>query len=474
MAYGGYTYLEFKYKPSKNDFVVLFWVNGKYNLEKLAEGIAAESSVGTWLKINTMNDKVFKYYRARVFKIIKTTQKSGFVYVAYPIEHFDAKNVLQFQASVLGNIFGMKELTELVVLDISFPEKYQKLFKGPKFGIEGIRKYVGTSKTRRPHVGSIVKPKVGLTAKEFGNVAYDCWKNGLDLVKDDENLVDQPFCPWKKRFDYTIKMMEKAEKETGEKKVFASNITDSSIERMEKRLDHIKESGNRMVMLDVYIMGAPALMHMIKLAQKANLFVHAHRAGYAAAHGGNFGVNFQIYEKYYRIMGVDQLHVGTGVGKMEGAPILIKHLNELSRCYKGEEKLYLGSLEYTYSKHIKPMFPVASGGVDPAKVEGIVAIHTKDVIIQAGGGVHGHPKGTGAGARALRTAVECIVSGISLKEAAKKNKDLELALKTFSYSNPDNVRKVLAHETKNAQNLINRIKKGGIKEYRKISELEKI
>ncbi|VVB98520.1 Ribulose bisphosphate carboxylase [uncultured archaeon] len=200
MAYGGYSYLDFRYKPDmENDFTVLFWAKASTPIEKTAEAIAAESSVGSWTKLSTMNDFVWTHYRARVFRIDKVGKGAGFIHVAYPIEHFDAKNIMQFQASVLGNIFGLKELEELYIFDIAFPKRYQHQFSGPRHGLEGIRKMAGTQKSRRPHVGTIVKPKVGLTPKEWAHVAYQAYAGGLDLVKDDENLVDQDFCRWKDR-----------------------------------------------------------------------------------------------------------------------------------------------------------------------------------------------------------------------------------------------------------------------------------
>ncbi len=469
--YGGYSYIDKKYKPGKDDFIVLFWMDGHAKIEKLAEAVASESSVGTWTKIKTMNAKVFREYRARIFKIIKVTENSGFVYMAYPWQHFDQKNVLQFYAGVLGNLFGLKELEDCYVLDVKLPEKYQKQFSGPGFGMEGIRKYVGTKKNRRPHVGTIVKPKVGLTPKEFSEVAYKAWSGGLDLVKDDENLVDQKFCPWKKRFDLVSKALDKAEQETGEKKLYATNITDSSIDRMIERLEYVKDSGMKMIMLDVYILGIPALMEMVNEAKKAKLFIHAHRAGYAAHHRGNFGVNFAIYERFWRMIGVDQLHIGTGVGKMEGGTLWINHLHKLAQDYEIPEKFYLGSLGQTWIKTIKPLFAVASGGMDPGRVDAAVALHGKDVIIQAGGGVHGHPGGTMAGARALRQAADAVVEGIPAPEYAKTHKELAQALKHWGYIKPKQIKDKLAFEKKKRSFLTKTVKNRGMAGIRSIWEL---
>ncbi len=469
--YGGYSYIDRKYKPGKNDFVVLFWLDGHAKIEKLAEAVASESSVGTWTKIKTMNDRVFREYRARIFKIIKVSENSGFVYVAYPWEHFDQKNVLQFFAGVLGNLFGLKELEECYVLDIKFPERYQKQFPGPGSGMEGIRKYVGTKKSRRPHVGTIVKPKVGLTPREFADVAYNAWVGGLDLVKDDENLVDQKFCPWKKRFDLVSKTLDKAEHKTGEKKLYATNITDSDIDRMLERLDYVKDSGMKMIMLDVYILGVPALMRMLEEARKAKLFVHAHRAGYAAHHRGSYGVNFAIYERFWRMLGVDQLHIGTGVGKMEGGALMIRNFHQIAQEYEIPERFYLGSLGQTWIKKIKPLFSVASGGMDPGRVDAAVALHGTDVIIQAGGGVHGHPKGTLYGARALRQAADAVVEGIPAPEYAKTHKELAQALKHWGYFDPERIKNKLEFEKKKRKFLNNMVKKKGMAGIRAIWEL---
>ena len=108
-----------------------------------------------------------------------------------PLDHFDTKNLLQILASIRGNIYGLSELEALKFLDIRLPRKLQRHFMGPRFGLEGVRNRLGTNVSRRPHLGTIVKPKVGLAPKEWAEVAYDAFIGGVDFVKDDENLVDQ-------------------------------------------------------------------------------------------------------------------------------------------------------------------------------------------------------------------------------------------------------------------------------------------
>ncbi|MCX8200421.1 MAG: RuBisCO large subunit C-terminal-like domain-containing protein [Candidatus Micrarchaeota archaeon] len=456
MVYGGYSYVDYKYVPDKdNDFVVLFWAKGSMSIEKIAEAIAAESSVGSWTKLKTMNDFVWKHYRARVFWIGKVDSKSGFIKIAYPIEHFDSKNISQFMASVLGNIFGLKELEELYVFDVSFPIRFQKQFSGPVHGLDGIRKMAGTLKSRRPHVGTIVKPKVGLTAKEWAHVAYESYAGGIDLVKDDENLVDQDFCKWKDRLHETVKAIEKAGNETNQNHLYSSNVTDR-YSRMVERVDYLNEMGlqkNVLVMLDVYILGMSALEDILELTKKYKFATHGHRAGYAAANRGNFGINFQVYEKFYRLLGIDQLHIGTGVGKMEGAPVMIRRLHNIADQFKLDEKPYLGSLAMEFAPGINPMLSIASGGLNAGMVDAVVALMGKDTNLQAGAGVHGHPGGTRKGAMSMRQAIDAVMKGVPAPEYAKTHPELAQALKTWRYVSPRSIIKELEFVEKNAAKL---------------------
>jgi ribulose-bisphosphate carboxylase large chain len=462
IMYGGYSYIDKGYEPDKDDFIVLFWVEGTEPIEKLAEGIAAESSIGTWTKIATMNDFVWKKFRARVFRIAKASSCSGLIWIAYPFEHFDTPNLIQFKASVLGNIFGMKELKSLIALDIRFPEKYEQQFSGPLGGIDGVRRYVGTERTKRPHLGTIVKPKVGLSPKEFADVAYEAYMGGCDFVKDDENLVNQDFCKFWERVMRMFETMDRVKSETGRRVLYSPNASDR-FEVMLERLDYLKSNKAAMVMLDVFEIGYAALPDILNETKKHGLLVHAHRAGYAAEGRGEFGINFMIHEKFYRMLGVDQLHVGTGVGKMEGHPMYIRRLNEILR-QNTDEALHLGSLGQKWIDRVRPVFPVASGGVYPTLVEALLEIHGKDVVVQAGGGIHGHPNGTRAGAKAMRQAIDAAMKGIQLDQYATHYSELKTALGIWKYSlsTKNTVKKLLEQEKKNYSSLDKAALKKGI------------
>jgi ribulose-bisphosphate carboxylase large chain len=441
MVYGGYKYLELDYEPDKNnDILVLHWVKGTESIEKLAEALAAESSVGTWTELKTINTEVFENLRARVFRLDKVSDNSGFVWLAYPLGHFDIKNLLQILASIRGNVYGLNELESLRFMDIYFPPKLQEQFSGPGVGLEGIRKRIGTDTNRRPHMGTIVKPKVGLAPKEWAKVAYEAYLGGVDFVKDDENLVDQDFCKWEERLAEMVKVVDKIKSETGRNVMYSPNITDRHT-RMLERMDHLKSVGWDVVMLDVYMIGYSSLIDIVEEFKKNKFIIHAHRAGHTAEARGEFGCSFAVFAKLWRLIGVDQLHTGTGIGKMEGSPAVVRRYAEICRNDELEQSLHLLSLDYKWHNNIKAVMPVASGGLNAGLVDGLVEIFGKDVVIQAGGGIHGHPGGTTSGARSILHAVEAVMEKRTSVEKSIDSPELKAALDKWGYVDPEGLRK---------------------------------
>ena len=416
------SFVDFDYTPKEDDIVCLFKITpakGK-TLEEAANHVAAESSIGTWTEVKTMNEEIWENLRPRIIKIDKKTKH---VMISYPIELFEMGNIPQLLSSIAGNIFGMKVIDALRLEDIHIPKKYMRYFKGPKYGIKGVRKIFNI--WDRPLLGTIVKPKVGLNQKDHAKVAYEAWVGGVDIVKDDENLTSQSFNKFEKRVKETLKMKEKAEKETGQRKGYMANIT-APYKEMIRRAKLLEDYGNEYLMVDVVTVGFSALQELRE--EDFMLIMHAHRAMHAAiTRNKNHGISMLTLAKLYRLIGVDQLHIGTIVGKMEGGKREVQEIYE-----EIEESVCKGDGTHWLSEEwfgIKPVFAVSSGGVYPRLVPKIISYLGKDVIIQAGGGIHGHPKGTRAGAKAMLQAVEATMQNISLEEYAKKHKELKEALK---------------------------------------------
>lgn len=402
-----HSFIREEYKPKKTELVASFRAKPAegVSFRKCLEAIARESSIGTWTKLSTLKDSTVQKLGPKVFDLNK---KKNSAKIAYPLDLFEKGNTAQFLSSVGGNIFGMSKLKALRLDDIFFPNKYSKSFLGPKHGINGVRKALGVKK--RPLLGTIVKPKLGLKEKEHAKVAYNAWLGGCDLVKDDENLTSMEFNSFKKRVRFTLEKRDQAMSETGEKKAYMPNVTAETSE-MIKRAEFVEEKGGRYAMIDIIAAGFSSLQALRK--QDFNLIIHAHRAGHAAfTRNKNHGISMQTIAKLARLSGADQLHVGAIFGKMEGSE------QEVKKIVKG----------ITEKNPLKKVFPVCSGGLHPGKVSPLMKSLGKNIIIQSGGGIHGNPLGTIKGAKAMRQAIEAELKGIPVKEYALMHKELAVAI----------------------------------------------
>jgi ribulose-bisphosphate carboxylase large chain len=424
-------YVNLDYKPRKSDLICEFYVEPakKETLKRAAGAVASESSVGTWTDVTTMTKKS-KKLAAKVYSIDFINK---IVKIAYPNELFEQGNMPQILSSIAGNIFGMRIVDKLKLLDIHFPDSILSSFKGPKVGLIDIRKRLNV--LDRPLVGTIVKPKVGLNPKQQAQIAFNAWLGGCDIVKDDENLSNMRFNKFRERVDRVLKAKEKAEKLTGEKKMYMPNITAETVE-MIRRMKYVKEAGGICVMVDILTLGWAAVQTVRNYNEHFNLILHAHRAGHAAlTRNSKHGISMLTIAKCARLVGVDQLHIGTVVGKMHGkaeVPIIDHEIEDSMIAPKTGMTLIRGGHALEQKWHgIKPVFAVCSGGLNPLHIPYLIHHLGRNIIIQMGGGIHGHPKGTFAGARAARQAVEATLEGMSLENYARNHRELAQALKQW-------------------------------------------
>jgi ribulose-bisphosphate carboxylase large chain len=395
------------YMPSETDLVCDFHVEPLgIPLREAMGGVAAESSIGTWTELTTVKPYV-ESLQAKVFQIDGTNCR-----IAYPFELFEPGNMPNILSSIAGNVFGLDALKHLRLEDIQLPERLVKSFKGPRYGIVGVRQLLKVKD--RPLVGTIIKPKLGLKTRDHAHVAYEAWVGGCDIVKDDENLSSQRFNPFEDRVVDTLEMRDRAEEETGEKKVYMVNVT-AGAEEMIRRAEYVQEHGGRYLMVDIITCGFSALQTLRD--KELDLIIHAHRAGHAAFTRMNrHGINMKVIAKAARIIGVDQLHVGTAIGKMSETK------DEVQENVEALKQPMYG---------LKAVLPVASGGLHPGLVPDLINIFGRDFVIQAGGGIHGHPCGSKTGAQAMRQALEAVSIGVSLKTYAEDHMELAGALETW-------------------------------------------
>lgn len=420
-AYSGY--LNPKYVP-RADLVAAFYLEpGRgVSFREAAQAIASESSIGTWADVATLTKKMKKRLHARVFSL---NSRTGIAKIAYPPGLFEAGSIPQLLSSVAGNVFGMKEVKNLRLLDINFPNRYIRSFKGPRHGIQGIRRILKVRK--RPLLGTIVKPKLGLGERQHASVAEQAWLGGCDIVKDDENLTNMRFNRFEKRLKHTLRTRDRAESISGERKAYMPNVT-APYPEMLRRAKLAKSLGCEYAMVDIVSVGWSALQALRD--EGLGLILHGHRAGHAAfTRNRRHGISMLLVAKLCRLAGIDQLHVGAIFGKMEGSQKEVRAIGEEIEdviVHKGG-----GHILSENWLNLKPMLAVCSGGLHPARIPPLVRAMGNDIVIQMGGGIHGHPLGTRHGAIAARQALDATMKGISLEYAAMKQFELALALRKW-------------------------------------------
>lgn len=403
------SYLSVGDKIDKNKFILAaFHLQSEDEpFDRTAGGVAAESSVGTWTDVSLTEKIIWEKLHAKVFEM---DENSGKVKIAYPLELFEPGNISQLLSSIAGNVFGLSEISALRLLDLEFPESFIRSFPGPYWGIEGIRKITGIYD--RPLIGSIIKPKLGLSTHDHIEAAMEVYAGGVDLVKDDENLTSQVFNSFYDRVcEGTTKMKEKGYLQKGNEKIYAYNIT-ASYGEMEKRAEFIKEKDGNCLMMDILTVGFSGVCGI--RSRNFGKIIHAHRAMHAAfTRSKQYGISMLVLAKLARLSGVDSLHTGTIVGKMEGGKEEILTIND-----------FLRSDWYG----LKTVLPVASGGLHPGHVPKLVDLLGRDMLFNFGGGIHGHPHGSKAGAMAVKEAFEAVEKKIPLFEYAKTHSELAQAL----------------------------------------------
>lgn len=405
-------FIDLNYTPSSSDLIAIYYVEPSEGLTLLdvASRVAAESSVGTWTELVNLPPRVYSLM-GRVFDI---QEDKNVIKIAYPLELWEPGNVPQLLSGIAGNIFGMKAVKSLKLLDIYIPFEYAKHYKGPKYGIDGIRNLFKIRK--RPITATVPKPKIGFSSDEFSKIAYEIWSGGVDLVKDDENLASLKFNKFEERVKLVLKMREKVEEETGERRGYLVNITAETM-NMIKRAKLVADYSGEYVMVDILTVGFAALQTIREICEDLGLAIHAHRAMHGAfTKKRDHGISMLVIAKLARLIGVDQIHTGTVVGKMDARKSEVVAINNFLR---GE----------WYD--LKRVFPVASGGLHPGIIPDVLNIVGLDTVIQVGGGVLGHPLGPRAGAKAVRDVIEAYVEGVPVEDKARYSVELREALRKW-------------------------------------------
>ena len=444
------------YEPQATDIICLFRITPQDGVDPIeaAAAVAGESSTATWTVVWTDRLTDCELYRAKAYRVdpVPNTEGQYFAYIAYDLDLFEPGSISNLTASIIGNVFGFKPIKALRLEDMRIPVAYLKTFAGPPTGIVVERERL--DKYGRPLLGATIKPKLGLSGRNYGRVVYEGLRGGLDFTKDDENINSQPFMHWRDRFLYCMEAVNRAQAVTGEVKGTYLNVTGATMEDMYERADFAKELGSVTVMIDL-VVGYTAIQSMAAWARRNDVILHLHRAGHSTyTRQKNHGVAFRVIAKWMRMAGVDHLHAGTVVGKLEGDPHMIAGIYDVLRETHVPENLKHGIFFDQPWASLNRVMPVASGGIHVGQMHQLIHHLGEDVVLQFGGGTIGHPMGIEAGAIANRVGIETMILARNegrdylregpeiLRQAARTCKPLAAALETwkdvtFNYESTD-------------------------------------
>ena len=411
MEYARMGYWEPDYEPKETDVIALFRITPQDGVDPIeaAAAVAGESSTATWTVVWTDRLTACEKYRAKAYRVdpVPGTEGQVFAWIAYDLDLFEGGSIANLTASIIGNVFGFKAIKALRLEDMRIPVAYLKTFQGPATGIVVERERL--DKFGRPLLGATTKPKLGLSGRNYGRVVYEALKGGLDFVKDDENINSQPFMHWRDRFLYVMEAVNKAQAATGEVKGHYLNVTAGTMEEMYERAEFARDLGSAIIMIDLVI-GYTAIQSMAKWARRNDMILHLHRAGNSTySRQKNHGMNFRVICKWMRMAGVDHIHAGTVVGKLEGDPLMIAGFYDTLREDHVPQNLRHGLFFDQDWASLKKVMPVASGGIHAGQMHQLIHYLGEDVVLQFGGGTIGHPQGIQAGATANRVALEAMI-----------------------------------------------------------------
>src|SRR3954468_25045998 len=399
------------YVPNDTDVLAVFRITPQDGVDPIeaAAAIAGESSTATWTVVWTDRLTACDAYRGKAYRVdrVPGSPDQYFAWIAYDLALFEPGSIANLTASIIGNVFGFKPVKALRLEDMRLPVAYVKTFQGPATGIVVERERL--DKFGRPLLGATVKPKLGLSGKNYGRVVFEALNGGLDFVKDDENINSQPFMHWRDRFLYCMEAVNKASAATGEVKGHYLNVTAGTMEEMYERAEFAKSLGSVIVIIELVI-GYTAIQSMAKWARRNDMVLHLRRAGNSTySRQKNHGMNFRVICKWMRMAGVDHIHAGTVVGKLEGDPLMIKGFYDTLRDSKTPQTLENGLFFEQDWASLNKVMPVASVGIHAGQMDQLIHYLGEDVILQFGGGTIGHPMGIQAGATANRVALEAMI-----------------------------------------------------------------
>lgn len=414
-----------------------YWIETAYPLQDAAAIMAGEQSTGTFVRVPGETDELREQHAARVEEIVElgtvdapslsgsglpkvhagpVVRRTAEVLLSWPMSNM-GPSLPNLLATVAGNLFELKPFSGLKLLDVTLPPAFLDVYQGPQFGVEGTRRLTGVRK--RPVIGTIIKPSVGMTPEQTAAQARMLAEAGVDFIKDDELQSDGPHCPFEQRVEAVLHSLNDYAEKTGKRPMYAANVT-GEIDQMLRRHDLVAAAGGTCVMVSLNSVGLPA---MTMLRRNAQVAIHGHRNGWGMfSRSYATGMSFIAYQKFWRLAGIDHVHV-----------------NGLRNKFCEDDASVIASarecLTPMFAAPLAPctIMPVFSSGQSAKQVHDThAALGSLDLIYACGGGILAHPAGPTAGVRSLHQAWEAAAAGVPLVEYAKRHAELRTALEAFA------------------------------------------
>ncbi len=338
------------------------------NPEKIAGEIALEQTV-EMPRAAVSNEQILSEITGRVISIEKHEGSGCIANISYPasVSNFE---IPQFLNLLYGNI-SFKPGIRIVGLDL--PEEFLLAFRGPRFGIEGIRKLLGVF--NRPLVSTALKP-MGSTAEDLAHMCYRFALGGIDIIKDDHGLADFPFCPFRDRVAACMHAINRAQRETGKKTLYFPNITG----RFEKILDDVDfavSEGVGGILISPFLVGFDCVRHIAE-NETIGKPVMSHPAFCGSLFSGaGTGIAPEIVlGTLFRLIGIDSSVYPNYGGRFS-------FTKETCSLIAASLRGHLG--------HMRPALPTPAGGIDLKNIADVVHFYGNDIILLIGGSLYERP-----------------------------------------------------------------------------------
>lgn len=412
---------------STEHVIATYVIETSLPLLRAAEVLAGEQSTGTFVRVERESDDVRRRFAARVESLDEipltgssplpgtigdpSARKRAILRLRFPLDNF-GPSLPNLMAAVAGNLFEIKELAAIKLIDLDLPAAFAERYPGPKFGVEGTRRLM--SRPTGAMIGTIVKPSIGLSPDQLGELVGELAAAGVDFIKDDELQANGPHAPLEARVRAVMPVLHRHADRTGVMPMYAFNITDD-IGRLEANHDLVVAAGGTAVMACVNLIGFAGVEF---LHRHAEVPIHGHRTMLGGLmRSDQLGIGFRAWQKIARLSGADHLHT-----------------NGISNKFYETDAEVLESIAAVREPllGVTPTVPVLSsgqwGGLAHATYS---AVGTSDVLVLAGGGIHGHPDGAAAGVQSMRDAWASAERGESVADALSESAALRRAVELF-------------------------------------------